>query len=61
MKRGGVDAGDVLAIVRHPAWRRPSYAGRVEHYGYLADGRHVRVVVEFDGRTVVTVVVEPFR
>lgn len=61
MKRARLSTDDVLSVVQQPAWRRHSYAGRVEHYGYVADGRHVRVVVESDERTVVTVVVEPFR
>ena len=61
MSRAGISADEVYGIVRHPAWRRPSYAQRIEHHGYSDDGRHLRIVVEADESTVVTVVVEPFR
>lgn len=61
MTKARISADEVCGIVRHPAWRRRSYAQRIEHHGYCEDGRHVRVVLEADESTVVTVVVEPHR
>lgn len=61
MARARISSDEVQTIIEYPAWRRRSYGGRVEYHGYADNRRHLRVVLESDGCTVVTVVVEPFR
>jgi Domain of unknown function (DUF4258) len=61
MRKARITEDEVEAIVYYPAWRRYSYANRIEHFGYCDDGRLVKIVTNASATRVVTVVEKPLR
>lgn len=61
MRKDRITEDEVEAIVYYPAWRRRSYAGRIEHFGYSDDGRSFKIVTNAHETRVITVVEKPLR